>query len=160
MRLVNTPSLARDIMVTRLVTLSPGMDVYDAIGLLLKHKISGAPVVDADGRYLGVFSEKCCMSVLVKAAYDSMPTSQIDPFIDTEAHTTSEETDLLSLAQIFLNTDSRRLPVLRSGKLVGQISRRDVLKAAHKMLAVAPGKKSDLLYLSSIFDRNDAPIPQ
>lgn len=157
---MNTPFLAKDIMVTRLVTLSPGMDVYDAIGLLLKHKISAAPVVDSDGRYVGVFSEKCCMSVLVEAAYQNMPASQIDPFIDTEAHTTSEETDLLSLAQVFINTDSRRLPVLRSGRLVGQISRRDVLKAAHKMLAVSPEKKSDLLYLSSIFDRNDAPIPQ
>ena len=157
---MNTPSLAIDIMVTRLVTLSPGMDVYDAIGLLLKHKISGAPVVDAAGRFLGVFSEKCCMSVLVEAAYESMPASQIDPFIDTEASTTTEETDLLSLAQIFLNTESRRLPVLRSGRLVGQISRRDVLRAAHKLLAVSPGKQSDLLYLSSIFDRNDAPIAQ
>jgi len=147
-------------MVTRLVTLSPGVDVYDAIAMLLKHRISGAPVIDDAGRYLGVFSEKCCMSVLVTAAYDSMPTSQIDPFIDTDARTIGEETDLLTIAQVFLNTDSRRLPVLRSGRLVGQISRRDVLKAAHEMIAVAPGRDSDLLYLSSILDRNEAPIPQ
>ena len=158
--LMHTPLLAKDIMVTRLVTLSPGMDVYDAIGLLLKHRISGAPVVDEVGLFLGVFSEKCCMSVLVKAAYESLPTSQIDPFIDTEARTITEEADLLSIVQVFLNTESRRLPVLRSGRLVGQISRRDVLKAAHKMIDVAPGKDTDLLYLSSIFDRNEAPIAQ
>ena len=84
----------------------------------------------------------------------------VNPFIDTEARTISEETDLLSIAQIFLNTESRRLPVLRSGRLVGQISRRDIMKAAHKIIAVAPGKETDLLYLSSIFDRNDAPIAQ
>lgn len=157
---MNTPKLAKDIMVTRLVTLSPGLDVYDAIGMLLKHRISGAPVVDDDGRFLGVFSEKCCMSVLVKAAHDSMPTSRIDPFIDTEARTIDEDADLLTISQIFLNTVYRRLPVLRSGRLVGQISRRDVLKAAHDMIAVAPSRDSDLLYLSSILDRNDAPIPQ
>ena len=157
---MNTPLLAKDLMVTRLVTLSPGMDIYDAIAVLLKHRISGAPVVDNRRSYLGVFSEKCCMSVLVKAVYEEMPTSHIDAFIDTEARTISEETDLLSIAQIFLNTESRRLPVLRSGRLVGQISRRDILRAAHKIIAVAPGKETDLLYLSSIFDRNDAPIAQ
>ena len=157
---MNAPMLARDIMVTRLVTLSPGVDVYDAIGLLLKHRISGAPVIDDAGRYLGVFSEKCCMSVLLTAAYDGMPTSRIDPFIDTDARTINEETDLLTIAQIFLNTESRRLPVLRSGRLVGQVSRRDVLKAAHEMIAVVPGRDFDLLYLSSILDRHEAPIPQ
>ena len=157
---MNTPALAKDIMVTRLVTLCPGMDVYEAIGLLLKHRISGAPVVDEHQNFLGVFSERCCMSVLMEAAYDGLPTTKIDPFVDTSNPTITEDTDLLSIVQIFLHTGVRRLPVLRGSKLVGQISRRDVLRAAHNMIELSPGKESDLLYLSSLFERNEAPIPQ
>ena len=129
---------ARNIMVTRLVTLRPTMDVFDAIGLLLRHRISGAPVVAADGTYLGVFSEKCCMQVLVDAAHDSLPCASIECFINAAARTVDEETDFLTLAHIFNETGARRLPVLRDGRLVGQISRRDILRAAHDMLSDRP----------------------
>ncbi len=152
------PKLAKDIMVTKLVTLSPQSDVFDAIGLLLKHRISGAPVVDENGQYIGVFSERQCMNVLVKAAYEQIPTTRLYAFVDTEARTIGEETDLLSIAQIFSSTSNRRLPVLRDGALVGQISRRDVLQAAHELMRIAPDNNSPLLYLSSLLEPSEAPI--
>lgn len=153
------PIVARDIMVTRLITLPPRMDVFEAIGLLLKHRISGAPVVDEAGGFLGVFSEKCSMGVLLDAAYDSLPTTEVHAFMDRGPRTITEETDLLTIAQIFQSTNYRRLPVLRDGKLVGQISRRDVLQAAHRLSEqTAPNPERALLYLSSLVDRDDAPI--
>ncbi|QDT63469.1 CBS domain-containing protein [Calycomorphotria hydatis] len=155
---MNRPLVARNIMVTRLVTLSTGMDVYDAIGLLLRHRISGAPVIDQDGRYVGIFSEKCSMQVLLDAACESLPQSIIDSFIDREARTIDEDTDLLTIANIFRQTPYRRLPVLRDGRLIGQVSRRDVLRSAHDMLSIAPDRDSALLYLSSLMERNEAPI--
>ena len=75
---------------------------------------------------------------------------EVRDFMDTKARTILEDTDLLSIAQIFMNTSHRRLPVLRDGKLVGQVSRRDVLAAAHRMLEIAPEPKKAPLYLSSI----------
>jgi len=48
--------------------------------------------------------------------------------------------------------------VTRDGKLVGQVSWRDVLQAAHNLQAIAPDRETALLYLSSLIDRNDAPI--
>ncbi len=155
---MNSPIVAREIMVTRLVTLGPGMDLFQAIGLLLKHKISGASVVDEQRNYLGVFSERCCMSAILKSAHDGVPTARVENFMDTDAPTITEETDLLSIAQEFLVTHARRLPVLRDGKLVGQISRRDVLRATHNMMAHAPDREAALLYLSSLMDRAQAPI--
>ncbi len=155
---MNAPTLAKDIMVTKLVTLTPRMDVYQAIDLLLKHKISGAPVIDEDRNFLGSFSEKCCLSVLLKAAYEQLPTTEIEPFIDTEARTITEETDLLTIAHIFTETGCRQLPVLRDALLVGQVSRRDVLRAAHQMIAVAPSHERALLYLSSLVERGQAPL--
>ena len=147
-------------MVTKLVTLSPDMDVFDAISLLLKHRISGAPVVDETGNFVGVFSERCFMGVLLDAAYDGLPTTKVFAYMDTSAQTITETTDLLTIAQIFRNTHSRRLPVLRDGKLVGQISRRDVLRAAHQLSEVASDRETALLYLSSLVEREAAPIRQ
>jgi len=134
------------------------MDMFEAIGLLLKHRISGAPVVDADGTFIGVFSEMSCLRMLVKAAYEQLPTTQLFAFVETDAETIDEDTDLLTIAQRFLSTETRRLPVLSDGKLIGQISRRDVLSAAHSLMAVAPDHGTDLLYLSSTRDRSEVPI--
>lgn len=152
------PTVAKDIMAKRLILLRPDMDLFQAIELLLKNKISGAPVVDHNDEYVGIFSEKSCLSMLVAAAYDELPTTKLDPFIDRDAPTVTEETDLLSIAQIFLNTSRRRVPVLRGRQVVGQISRRDVLRAAYKTMAVAPDTGSRILYLSSLFDANESPI--
>jgi len=153
---MNRPMLARSVMVTRLVTLPPDMDVFEAIALLLRHRISGAPVVDADGAYLGVFSEKCSMRVLLDAA-DAACGGTVGDYLDRKAPTVDEETDLLTIARIFHGTPRRRLPVLRAGRLIGQISRRDVLRAAYDMLSLAPDREAGLNYLHGIFERKDAP---
>lgn len=150
--------VARDFMVTRLVTLSPEMDVFQAVKLLLRHRISGAPVIDREGRYLGVFSEKCSMHVLLDAAYDSLPTTSVGAFMDTEARTVGLETDLLAIAQVFLLTSARRLPVVEAGFLRGQVSRRDVLEAAFRQLNPDRVRESSFLYLSAVTERSSAPV--
>ncbi len=151
---------ARDFMVTRLVTLRPEMDVIDAVQRLLKNRISGAPVVDSGGMYLGVFSEKCSMHVLLDAAYEQLPSNEVRVFMDTDAKTIQPETNLLSIAQVFLLTPYRRLPVIEEGRLVGQVSRRDVLRASMDLLRRSPnrGEESSLLYLSALVERNEAPL--
>lgn len=230
---------ARQIMLTKLVTLSPSTNVIHAVRDLLKNHISGAPVIDSDGRFLGIFSEKTSMSVLVQAAYEQLPSaevgvfmntdfgrtiledlaflecakifretpyrrlpvlrgdrlvgqvsrrdvlrnstslvsmvrdgavklsvqpggepsegpataepaSRVGQFLDSEAQTITEMIDLLGIAQFFLHTPYRRLPVLRDGKLIGQVSRRDVLVATHGLMDVIPQRKSSLLYLSAL----------
>ncbi|TWU25701.1 CBS domain-containing protein [Bythopirellula polymerisocia] len=152
---------ARDCMTTRLVTLSPEMDVLKAVELLLKNRISGAPVVDALGNYLGVFSEKCSMQVLLDAAYEQLPSNEVRMFMNTDAMTIESDTQLLSMAQVFLLTNYRRLPVLEDGVLIGQVSRRDVMREALGELrkqGVTQDTGSTLLYLSAVVERSDAPL--
>jgi len=125
---VNLPR-ASEFMSSKLVTLSPKDDVFDAIGRLLKNRISGAPVLNEDGDYLGVFSERHSMSVVIQTAYEQLPSSEVGAFMHTDRDLVIEEdTDLLRCAEIFLKTAYRRLPVLRGDKVVGQVSRRDVLR--------------------------------
>lgn len=149
---------ARDIMARKLVKLRSDMDVFDAIELLVKHRISGAPVVNAAGHYVGVFSERNCLSMIVSAAYDQLPSTSVGAFMATDNPTIVEQDDVFAIAQVFTKTYARRLPVLREGELVGQVSRRDVLSAVHKAIQGADSPESQLLYLSSLTSREEAPV--
>ncbi len=151
------PIVARDFMTEKLVTLTPDMDALEAIELLLAHRISGAPVVD-QGNYLGVFSEKSCMQLLVDAAYDQTPSSLVGHFMNTDrGRTIAPDTSFLSVVQMFLNTNYRRLPVIEGDRLLGQISRRDVLRRSMELIAESPRKDQPLLYLSAL--GAESPIP-
>ncbi|MEZ6056118.1 MAG: CBS domain-containing protein [Planctomycetaceae bacterium] len=158
MTLPASPVVARDIMATRLITLRHNTDVFDAIDILLKYRISGAPVIDEAGKYVGVFSERCSISLLMSAVYEGLPTTEIHAFVDRDAATISPETDLLTMAQMFQQTSFRRLPVLDEGELVGQVSRRDLLRAARKLLEQSPQPGGEVLYLSGLSDPSDSSI--
>ncbi len=113
-------------------------------------------MVDEQRNFLGVFSEKTSMQVLVSAVYDQTPSTEVAAFANTElGRVISEETDLLTCAQMFLDTPYRRLPVLRDGKLVGQVSRRDVLLHAHLVSLEMEDRDNILLANSSELDRSD-----
>ncbi len=148
---------AKDFMTTRLVTLSPEMDVFDAIGLLLKNRISGAPVVDQQRNFLGIFSEKTSMQVLISAAYEQLPTCRVEAFMNKDPQRVIEEgTSLLAIAQLFLDTPYRRLEVLRDGRLLGQISRRDVLRAEHHLSMYVHDHDENLARNSWMIHRSDS----
>lgn len=124
---------AREFMAKRLLTLRPETDAFEAVEQLLKHRFSGAPVVDGEGEFLGVFSERYIMRLLIHSAYDQVPSTQVGAFMNTDrGRLIDETTELHRVARIFLDTYYRRLPVLRENKLVGQVSRRDVLRAEHQ----------------------------
>ena len=148
----------KEVMAKKLITLRPDTDICDAISVLLRNRISGAPVVDEHGHFIGVFSEKNCMSVMVTGSYHNLPNSRVSTFMEGAPKTISEETDLMTVAQIFLNSQVRRLPVLRDAKVVGQVSRRDLLRAfweqGSKNRRTKQNRSSKPLYLSAIDDRD------
>jgi CBS domain-containing protein len=153
-------SRSRDFMARRLVTLRAGMPALDAIALLLKNRISGAPVVDSAGRFLGVFSEKFSMDVLLGLAYDQLPAAPVDAFMNTDFGRVIEGSEpLIEIAQRFLDTPYRRLPVVRDGALVGQVSRRDVLAAEHHLTSALDGRRSILRERSSELGLEDLAAP-
>ncbi len=124
----------RDFMTCNLTTLEPEVDVFDAIDHILLQRISGAPVVDADGKYLGIFSEKTAMRVLISALYDQLPGTNVGSYMNVDRNRLiSDEDSLLDVAHKFQQTPYRRLPVLYGERLAGQVSRRDVLRAEHRL---------------------------
>jgi CBS domain-containing protein len=155
---MTSPILACDMMVTKLITLSPDMGLRDAARLLLKNRISGAPVVNAAGELIGIFSEKDLMQALIDAVYDELPSSEVSAYMSRKVYTVDAQADILAIAQIFRTKDYRRLPVVQEGKLVGQISRRDVMAAVVKLLEPAEDRKTAILYLSGLREPPEAPV--
>ena len=125
---MNQPNV-KTYMTTRLITLRKDMDVYFAIGLLLKNNISGAPVIDNDNNLCGILSEKDCLRIFANGSFYDMPGGSVSQFMTDMVLTVEATSDLFSVADKFLKHNFRRMPVVKGKKLVGQISRRDVLRA-------------------------------
>jgi CBS domain-containing protein len=125
----------RDYMtpIDKLVKLAPTTEVMSAINQLVKHHISGAPVVDAEGKLVGMLSEMDCMQVGLIAAEDSCVAGPVSQFMKSNVVSVAPDDSLTQLAQLFLTKPFRRYPVIDKGQLVGQISRSDVLKAISAM---------------------------
>ena len=78
---------------------------FDAIDQLLTNRISGAPVVDVEGNYLGIFSEKTAMRVLIGAIYDQLPGTAVRAYMDLDRNRIIERREtLLDVAKRFQQT--------------------------------------------------------
>ena len=128
---------AKDIMARKLATVRPDASITEAILLLLERNISGVPVVSAEGELVGILSERDCLRVIAVGEYsevDRERTRSVAEFMSPPHYTVSPETGIYSLADFFLTHHQRRLPVVRDGKLVGLVSRRDVLGGIEEMI--------------------------
>ena len=121
--------LVKDYMSKTLVTFKPDTNVLDAIHALVEHRIAGAPVVDDQGNIVGMLSEFDCIKVALQAGYHGDYGGPVADFMTRDVTTVNAEMSIVDLAQKFANEGYRRFPVTDSNRLVGQISRRDVLRA-------------------------------
>lgn len=116
-------------MAKKPIVLSPEMSIDAAIKTLLQHKISGAPVVQ-HGQLVGIFSEADCLSDMLQSGYYEMSSGLVRDVMSTGADTIHPSQSILDAAAVFQQRGRRRLPVVDDlGVVVGQISRRDVLRA-------------------------------
>jgi CBS domain-containing protein len=120
---------AGDYMSTRLVTLEPQMDVLEAMRRLLDEGISGAPVVDSRGNLLGILTQRDCLTVAVQAIYHQEPAGDVSKYMSRNVDTMPASASLIDVIEAFRQSRYRRFPVLEGSRLVGQISRRDILRA-------------------------------
>jgi CBS domain-containing protein len=121
--------LVKDYMSKTLVTFKPETSVLDAIHELVRHRIAGAPVVDDAGNLVGMLSELDCLKVALQAGYHGDYGGPVRDYMSGDVKTVNAEMSIVDLAQRFLDSRFRRFPVTDRNRLVGQISRRDVLRA-------------------------------
>ena len=123
--------LVSDYMTRKLITFNPNQSIYEVIRALLNNKISGGPVVNDQNELIGVISEGDCLKEVIRGKYHNLPivSGLVKDHMATNVVSISPDTNIFEAAQMFLNRRLRRFPVLRDGKLVGQISQKDVMKA-------------------------------
>ena len=122
-------ALVKDYMARTLVTFTPDMDVLEAVHKLITNRIAGAPVVDRAGSLVGVLSEQDCLRVTLNAGYHGIWGGPVSDFMSDKVKTVDADMSIIDLAQLFLDSPYRRFPVMDENRLVGQVSRRDVLRA-------------------------------
>lgn len=122
----------KDYMKRKLITFSPDQNVNEVMDIILKQRITGGPVVNAKGELIGIISDTDLMQVISDSRYHNMPVGdkKVVDYMSSQVSTIDAEADIFDAAARFLKTGHRRFPVTEDGKLIGQISRMDVIIAA------------------------------
>jgi len=131
----DTPLRVRDYMSTKLITFKSGENIEKVIDGLIKYRISGAPVVNDKNELIGVISEGDCIKHISDSRYYNMPleNSTVEKLMVKNVETIDGNMNIFDAANKFLESKRRRFPIVENGKLVGQISQKDILKAALAM---------------------------
>jgi predicted transcriptional regulator len=136
MREPNRILTARDLMTKNLLLFSPEQTLLEAIENLIKWRVSGAPVVDEDGRMVGMLSELDCLRMLASDEFylqQQEDGALVNQFMSTGGRTIPPDLGIYAISHYFLTSPVRRLPVVERDKLIGQVSRRDVLRGMDEM---------------------------
>ena len=136
MREPNRILTAEDLMITSLLTFRPEQTILEAIDGLVRWSVSGAPVVDDEGTLVGFLSELDCLRVLASDEFYLAPEEEgalVESCMTRGGRTIPPDLGIYAITHYFLTTPIRRLPVVRDGKLVGQVSRREALRGMEEM---------------------------
>jgi len=133
-----TPLKVRDYMTTNLITFKPDQPIQEVVEAIIKYKISGGPVVNDSKELIGVISEGDCLKQLSESRYYNMPLEHdnVEKRMARDVETIDGNMDIFDAANKFLSSKRRRFPIVERGKLIGQISQKDILKAALKLKGV------------------------
>ena len=119
----------RDYMIDNPVEISKDAGIMEAVHLILVNKISGLCVVDDDRNLVGVLSELDCLDGILRASYNDSGIGKVEDVMSTDLVVASQGEDIVDVASDMLKTNSRRRPVVENGKLIGQITCRQLLRA-------------------------------
>ncbi|MAE71458.1 MAG: hypothetical protein CME06_13450 [Gemmatimonadetes bacterium] len=152
---LNVSHCARDVMVKEVISTGPGVPVRVMVNRLAEHNISGMPVIDEEGRVIGVVSEKDVLSVGMSrlreffGAIDFYATCErivdrlivqediaVGDIMNRDAVCVDEETPITEIAHILVHRNIRRVPVVREGRLVGVVGRADILRKVIRKVGV------------------------
>ncbi len=124
---------AKDVMKTNLITVGRHTPIHEAIRTLVENNITGLPVVNDDMSLAGIISEKDMLGLLYNI--EDKP-GNVEDFMTKEVVCFDQEDSLIDITESFMASNFRRVPIVTDGKLVGIISRKDViayiLKLRHK----------------------------
>ncbi len=126
------PTVA-EVMDTDFMKFSADTTVQEAVNTLERESLFGACIVEKGDKLIGIFSEKQCLRLFRDKMLGNLskPIEEVTvkEIMYPEFDTISSDKCIVDVAQVFLTSEFRRMPVVDAGRLVGQITRRDIVKA-------------------------------
>jgi len=121
---------AKDYMSDKFVKITAQTDLFNAIDMLLDYRLPAAPVVNDDGEVVGVISEGDCLKAILTLTYhEEEKGGKVGQYMKCDVNPVDIDTDIIAVSNLIIEKDLYCLPITQNGKLVGQISRSDVLRA-------------------------------
>ena len=115
--------IARDIMTHHVYTTTPQATVQEVAQLLSRERISGVPVINPEGKLIGIVTEA---DIIAKATSNDLRVKDI---MSSEVIVVDEETPVSEIAQLLTSKKIKRVPVVYDGRVVGIVSRADIVDA-------------------------------
>ena len=123
----------RDYMIPHPVKVKPDANVLEAMQVIIDYKISGVCVVDDDDNLLGILSELDCLQAALSATNNKTEIGLARQYMASDNLVVAHpDEDIVDVAQDMLLKNKRRRPVVEDGKLIGQITCRQLLSAVKK----------------------------
>lgn len=117
-------------------TILPDAEIMDAVDFLLEKRVTGALVADKSGRLVGMLTEFDCLRLLTHGdAQGEAPRGKVREFMTADVKTIPPTMDIYYCAGLFMNVSFRRFPVVENGRIVGAITRFDLLRAVRRNFA-------------------------
>ena len=131
----DTPLKVSDYMTRTLITFTPDQTIESVMQKLIKNRISGGPVVNEKNELVGIISEGDCIKQISESRYYNSPTqdSHVENHMVKNVETIDGNLNIFDAANKFLSAKRRRFPIIEDGKLIGQISQKDIVKAAMQL---------------------------
>ena len=117
---------AKDIMSRKVICIKRESPIIDAIQIMSKHNITGIPVAEDDMTLVGIISEQDVLRLF--HTYQDEKERTVNDFMTQPAIHFEEDESLLDVCYCLRDNSIRRVPVTSNGKVVGIISRSDILK--------------------------------
>lgn len=117
---------ARDIMTENVINVKGDMPIYEALELFEKHNISGVPVVEDDMTLIGILSERDVLRLFHSS--NDTESETVNDYMTRPAVHFDEEESLSDVCGCLTDNYFRRVPVTSEGKLVGIVSRKDIIR--------------------------------
>ncbi|QFU74532.1 CBS domain-containing protein [Halioglobus maricola] len=120
----------RDYLIPNPATVQPDDSVLAAMKVIIDNKISGVCVVDSQHNLVGILSELDCLEASLGSLYNDSGVGMVrDHMAASNLIVAHPEEDIIHVAQDMLAKNKRRRPVVENGKLIGQVTCRQLLKA-------------------------------
>ena len=121
--------IVRDYMSDKLVTVDVKTDILHAAHIMINNQISGVPVIDESGGLAGIITERDILASAIQAYYHGPRGGLVRDHMVKDPQTVGPDDSLMAVARLFINESFHRYPVVEDDRLIGVISRSDLMRA-------------------------------